>query len=486
VFSESHMIRSRVGRTDIRLMTNSPSSIHSTWRRTASAIAPLLHQPKSLYLFFLAYLITLACLLDYQSLWVDEITQILGTRSGILDHTEQLTRTGTGGPPLGWLPQAFAIHWLGYSTAVARLPSALAAAGTFLVVFFIAKELSLRYPLVPAILLSVLPLNFRYALEGRPYAQGLFFSALATLVFLQLFKRLSIPLFIAYAFVLTLGIYSQPFTFFTACSHFVWALSVAREHRRLVFLSGVALALTAMAFLPWYVYASPLVRQTMQSSGLHFYLTWKTPSMLIREITGAGYVGSAILLLLAAIGLYKSCVSAAMKWLLIVCSVVPIVCVLLMDALFGYFLAIRQMIFILPPLVLLASDGLSALMHSTPRRVLAATALLTIVFVYADIGWLRRPREDWSLAARALVQLSTENSACTLYAPPGALDSYELFEPQLASSVCPSGPAGGGSVILVISPYATEADRLGIRELLKGKQAVVTRTVGMSTIQVFR
>ena len=465
-------------------MTKSAFSVRSPWR--SPAISALLGLPGPVYLFVLAYSIALACLLTYQSLWVDEIMQVLGTRSGTLEHTEQLTRTGVGGVPLGWLPQLFAIYLFGYSTAAARLPSALAGVGSCLTVFLTARELGLRYPLVPAILLSVLPLQFRYALEGRPYAQGVLLSAVATLVFIQLIKYQSIVWFVAYAFILVLGIYSQPFTSFTAFAHFVWTVIWTRRQNRLAYFAGGALVVMALTFLPWYVYASPLWQQTIRSGGWHLQLTWKTPLMLIREITGAGYLGGAILLFLVSVGFRKASISAGMKWLLVACSVVPVICVLAVDAAFSYFLAIRQMIFILPPLILLAADGLSALMHSIQRRVVVATALLAVVFICADVGWLKRPREDWGLAARAIEQLGRAHSACMLYAPRNSLPYYSLFEPRLENSVCGSSSLANGSVLLAISPYATETDRGSAQQLVEGKHLVATQPVGMTTIQIFQ
>jgi hypothetical protein len=141
--------------------------------------------------FILIYSITVFWLLDYQSLWVDELMQLAGTRNGTLSDTERITRTGVGGVPLGWLPQLLAIQILGYSSAIARLPSALASVGCCFVLAATARRLHLRYPALPVVLLSVVPLQFRYALEGRPYAQGLLLSTLATLVFIRLIERTS-------------------------------------------------------------------------------------------------------------------------------------------------------------------------------------------------------------------------------------------------------------------------------------------------------
>ena len=433
----------------------------------------------------LAYSATLACLLHYQSLWVDEILQLIGTRSGTLSNTQEVVRTGVGSVPLGWLPQLFAIHIFGYSPAIARLPSALASVGCLLAVVAIAKELPIRYPIFPAILLALMPLQFRYALEGRPYAQGVLLGALATLVFIRLFKRRSLLLCLVYALVLALGIYSQPFTCFIAFSHFVWALTIAHRDKRLVYCSGFAIVFMGLVFLPWYRYAAPFWVGTITSGHVHFQLSAKTPLMLIREITGAGYIGGIGLILLAVLGFQRGTTTGALKWLLVLSAVIPVVCALAADEVFDYFLAIRQMIFVLPPLVLLAADALSALMEAMPWRVVGATCALVAIFVGYDLRWMLKPREDWQKAADALEALSTEHKACTQYAPPEALSLYEFFEPPLANTICESHQAYS-PIVLAISPYATNTDRTRAQQLLRGRTMLANRAVGMSTIQVFR
>lgn len=357
--------------------------------------------------------------------------------------------------------------------------------GCLLAVVAVAKELPIRYPIFPAVLLALMPLQFRYALEGRPYAQGVLLGALATLVFIRLAKRWSLLLCLVYALVLALGIYSQPFTCFIALSHFVWALTIARRDKRLVYCCGFAIVFMGLVFLPWYRYAAPFWVGTIKSGDIHFQLSAKTPLMLIREITGAGYIGGIGLILLAAFGFQRGTTTGDLKWLLVLCFVIPIVCALVADEVFDYFLAIRQMIFVLPPLVLLAGDGLSASMEVTPRRVISATGLLAVIFVGYDLRWMVKPREDWQKAADALEASSLEHNACTLYAPPEVLSFYEFFEPRLAGTICESHQ-GRGSVVLAISPYATNADRTRARQFLSGRTMLANRIVGMSTIQVFR
>jgi len=208
--------------------------------------------------------------------------------------------------------------------------------------------------------------------------------------------------------------------------------------------------------------------------------------MLLRELTGAGYLGSVIVLPLAVFGFYKGPSDRAMKQLLLLCSIVPVICVLIVDARFNYFLAIRQMIFVLAPLCLLAADGLFALAHFGHRKAAALTALmLAAVLIAADIRWLKKPREDWGLAASAVQNLRKQYSACTLFAPTDSLRYYTFFESDLRDTTCPPTVAAGQPIVLAISPYITATDREKTVQLLQRKKIIASQITGMSTITVF-
>ena len=193
---------------------------------------------------------------------------------------------------MSWLPQIFVLHIFGYSAAIARLPSAVASVACCFVLLALAKGFGVRYPLFAVVLFSIIPLQFRYALEARPYAQGVLLSALATLAFLRLVRNPSLSRAVVYTLVLTAGIYSQPFTCFTACAHLAWSLATWKRSRPVGWFTAASLVVAALSFLPWYFYASPLWKQTMTSVDLHFQFSLKTPLLLLREITGAGYAGT--------------------------------------------------------------------------------------------------------------------------------------------------------------------------------------------------
>ena len=142
----------------------------------------------------------------------------------------------------------------------------------------------------------------------------------------------------------------------------------------------------------------------------------------------------------------------AAKRLLLLWIVVPVPLVMLANTLFHYFFAIRQLLFIVPPLCVLAGEGLEALQRGW--RPLVAVALLAAACVY-DVRWFGHSKEDWQLPAAAARRLVVPGT-CVFAAPRSAADLYRLYEPSLP--FCAADSPGKASVLLV-SPYATEEDR---------------------------
>lgn len=92
-----------------------------------------------------------------------------------------------------------------------------------LIVLLARRVRSSVYILVVGVFMA-LPLQFRYALEGRPYSQALFFSLLATLLLFPLLERVTPARTAAYAFAVLAGLYSQPLSLFVPLSHLLWTV----------------------------------------------------------------------------------------------------------------------------------------------------------------------------------------------------------------------------------------------------------------------
>ena len=119
------------------------------------------------------------------------------------------------------------------------------------------------------------------------------------------------------------------------------------------------------------------------------------------------------------------------KTLLLLMVVVPIGFSLLADSLSGYFVAIRQAIFILPSMALLVCIGVEHIARRAGGRIalLAAALLLTASLAY-DVRWFNKPREDWQRAADR-VNESVHEGSCAVLIPERTAQIFLFFHPSL-------------------------------------------------------
>jgi len=200
--------------------------------------------------------------------------------------------------------------------------------------------------------------------------------------------------------------------------------------------------------------------------------------MLFREFAGAGYFGSALLLLLCAGALAGSCIDKPMRMLLVLLIASAPVMVLCADAAFGYFVAARQIIWILPAVAILTA----AAIECHPRVGWGLTALLAIICIRQSIVFYRSPGENWELAAMALAEQVREGN-CLAVAPAEQAPLYEFFQPELRTRPCRSG-----SIVLAITPAATDAqERNALARLVAaGHKVARVKTVGRTRIVLFQ
>ena len=272
---------------------------------------------------------------------------------------------------------------------------------------------------------------------------------------------------------------------FVAAAHCVWAAKRSSTTGRRI---PLALCLGAFAavllFLPWYRYAHSFWTQAIVDEGFHSSLGWKTPLVIFRELSGGGYALSAILLALAAYG-YRHCeLEPDTKFLLLAWIAVPLALALAADYAFGYFFAIRQLLFVLPPLCFLAAQGLGALPNNFATRVLAA-CILVLTTAYC-VAWFTRYEEDWQAAAATARKLIPRNT-CALVAPHSVKELYTLYEPELAGAFCRDAddrPLGA----VLFAPHLSEHERRLLAPKLREYRAVAERyeKAGGTTIAIVR
>lgn len=429
------------------------------------------------------YGIALASLTVVRPLWLDEIIQLMGVRGQTVEGTVAYLLHQPGSAPLGYLLQSVFVNSLGYSLFSIRVSSVIAAAGVLFIIAAITARWGYRVQAFTMLVCMGLPLFVRYALEGRPYSSAMFWSALATFLVLQMDERSSFWQMLLYVVALTAGVYFQPFSLFVAAGHISWAFF--RRSPMLIPLLGAA-TFAAATFAPWYLYARPgwgVVIQQLGDTGQSFHFNWRTPLMLFREISGASYWGSALLLITVMLGLRSPSWSSRQKSLMWATAVSTIVCPLIADALSGYFVAVRQIIFSLPAIAVMAGHGFEwAWQNGRVRSRILLTSFVAVSLGYIVV-WLNRPQEDWQRAAATMTDATS--SACLLTVPNDILPVYAFFEPDLSRRSC--NESESRELVLVRSPYATAEEHHSVLAAIASRGYVrrSEEVVGGSVISRF-
>lgn len=187
-------------------------------------------KPRTRFLaFLLFYGACLLGLLPRLSFWLDEIIDLIGVRDYDFISLMAYVPRSSGGVPLGYIVQLVSVDLLGFSVFSARLPSVIFSLTACVGVALLAKRIPLKWPILAVILFAVFPLQLRYALEARPYAQALCLSVWATVTFFEIVERRSFRFIALYSLLIIAGLYTQPFTVFVPLAHLTWVLLVVRK-----------------------------------------------------------------------------------------------------------------------------------------------------------------------------------------------------------------------------------------------------------------
>jgi hypothetical protein len=165
------------------------------------------------------------------------------------DLIDQMRLHGEDNPPLYYI-----LAWIGAQTGddtdAIRLPSLILGTATVPLVFLLGARTVGRGPgALAAAFAAVSPFALFYGAEARAYATAIFFSALATLVFLRALEDESRRWWWAgYVVCATALVYTHYTGGFVLAAQAAWALVVHRSRWRAIALAS---AVPAIAFLPW-------------------------------------------------------------------------------------------------------------------------------------------------------------------------------------------------------------------------------------------
>ena len=422
---------------------------------------PALRDPSTWWIAGYSCLVLL--LLPLQSLWLDEILQLMATRSSFHALMSGYASHSAGQSPLEPVQQFLLIKIFGYSVWVARLPAALGSIFACIGIVRLARSAGSSSPWITFLLFASFPLQLRYATEARPYSQMLCVAVWLTIIAVNLIARIEARCVSGYLALLVIGLYCQPFVVFVAIAHASYAVITRRFRAAITF--GLCTAADAVLYLPWYLQSRHNWQVEVNTVQLHFHWESKLPLLILRELVGTGYIGTVLLAFAIVSGWRRpsSCVRPdRLFWLF--CIFIPIVLAVATDARFDYFFAIRQVIIVLPAIAILATSGMSHSPRSAAGCLAAALLLLNLGY---SIRWFTKPRENWDAAA-AIVSDAVDSGACVI-APEKTIGFFAFFRPGLPSHECNERSFNQSKVVeLAISPYVHDADqeRSKIRDLL--------------------
>ncbi|MDM7995269.1 MAG: glycosyltransferase family 39 protein [Acidobacteriota bacterium] len=339
--------------------------------------------------------------LGVKQLWLDEILQLLhsspDTVRGILEGVAR----DRGGAPLDYLVQhLFVANLPGPIEWTARVHAAFFGVLAVYLIYGLCQILfdNPRWSLLSALLLCFYPFHHHYSQEGRPYSLFLLLTLILYLVLFQILKKNQRRLWILFAITALLAFYTHAYTAIALfgqlliLGYYQWLRREkvsAALHRVILFLCCSLLA--AAAYVPWLRFSySNAKGDSPPGNVLRLFFE------MVKGLGDGSYPLAIALILCAAAGVYHLRRSqrlfesgALLLWIL-----TPFPLVLIVLNLRNYFFATRQLIFIVPALIMLVAIGADFIGQRYRRRYFSPVMILILISVVILTLHYRDTRDD--------------------------------------------------------------------------------------------
>ena len=432
-------------------------------------------------------LVILACL-TLKPFWLDEVIQLVGTTSRSWRPLMHWIVFNPGATPLGYLTQWPFILVGGPTPLAARLPSALFSIACCWLVYRICRQLELprRVTIVSTVIFMILPSQFRYAMEARPYSQALCLGALSMMTFIQVTEKHT-PLRVCLHVAATVAaLYTQPYAVLSSCGLNLWmaASSLRRRAWDRVMIAGLSLVLPLALFLPWYLFVRQSWKAELQITNLpkpHWGFALAQDA--VKGISGGSFVCSAALIALVIAAFWRG--STPGRAMLLSAVLFVIGGALAGDFAMDYFFASRQIIFAIPAISILAALGLWNIFDQNKTGAFLAAGVLLIASLLNDVTYQLNSKEDWPAAAQALARAANDGYCLQTIGDIGEIGLYAVFVPDLRDRMC-LVQARLPKVALVSNSYTKAEDlRAAVHELREaGFVTVRALSVGGTTVSL--
>ncbi|UCF38042.1 MAG: glycosyltransferase family 39 protein [Acidobacteriota bacterium] len=440
--------------------------------------------------------------LDQPQLWLDELLRLVRFSSPTLWGNLSDLRQDVAAAPLDYVIQGIFVDWWGLSEFSARFHAALFGCLAIPVIYWVAKKiLSSTESGICALLLAVFPLHVFYSREGANYSLFFLLTLLSFGIFWQARTESRIRdwswLFLIHA----ANLYTNYFAVTVLFAQGVIVLSdlfrggrgkqdgdLPTRWRTVGGFAGSAIG-ALLLFLPWALWT----RESTTADYPSPFSDAGLPLRVFRELSGGSYPLSLLAFILIILGMRSLSRSGSWDTFLQISAwfALPAVLVFSLDAWRGYFFAIRQLLFVTPPLIFASVLGLEWCRDGIPRsrrRIGFSGALILTVLL--SLGTLalsdRKEREDWKGLQVFLEKTETEG---ILLAAPNIervvlLRSPEWKERLVNLDEVPLRLKGQPrrQVLLIDSDFVTAAQHEQMKTLLRDPSHRVSNEVEGFTV----
>jgi mannosyltransferase len=327
--------------------------------------------------------------LGASSYFIDEATS-LAEAQGSLTHVLRAVRAHETSPPTYALFLHFWIKIFGaHSETIARLPSALAAIGLVVAVWYLASLLAdAPTALLAGLLTLISPAVLEYAQQARVYAILMLAATVSTIAVVKAVQESSRKWLVAAVCAAVATVSLHYFGWFVVGPLAVWLASRKSISLRARFAYCVALALAGVAWLPelagqFSMYAHDGYTSSAASwAGLtqqHALSVLAAPLYGRGTVVYAGPVGAGILLAtVLVLASPRAALALRARAMIVGLAVTPVVAILLLG-LAGKNVVIPRYASIAVPFLSVAIAAATRLLHPVLSRLAAAIVLLAMM-----------------------------------------------------------------------------------------------------------
>jgi uncharacterized membrane protein len=178
-----------------------------------------------------------------QSLWLDEATTAIASQLPIADFFNKFMHADFH-PPLYYLVVSLWSTVFGYSEIALRVPSVIFGMLTVYIVYLIAKQIKITWPVVPALFLATSSLHIYYSQEARMYSLATLLVSYLVLLYLR--KK-----WFLFSIILPLIFLTDYVSFLILPALFMFTFFNKRSDIKKFLISCVPFVLTFITWLPF-------------------------------------------------------------------------------------------------------------------------------------------------------------------------------------------------------------------------------------------